>query len=837
MKKFLLTAFVICIGSILILSGCTGPSCGNKNCDANETNSNCPSDCYAAVCGDGKCDIEETKINCAQDCLVAVCGDGACELGESFLSCSLDCNCGDGFCGVGENFTNCPNDCNTENNLCGNGECAGGETAITCSADCNLPLPIVQTGGLGGSGGSGGQGSGGTTPPCTQNCNCGNGVCGADETISNCPADCASSQYPCGNGVCAVDETSANCPTDCGAMPNLCGNGDCVGGETFTNCPQDCPMSRCGDTKCTLAGDCPTIIQGKWGANAVYFNGSSTALSVASNSSLNLTNNFTISLWFKPSTTAQNTKYLLNKGNFFSVLYGYAGSSVEFFSGGGNYIGDDPRTDSGMAVSDTNWHHVVYTYDGINFAGYLDGVNKVLLNKNFSIKETNYDITIGGAGLYYNIFDGNIDEVGIWKRALTNVEVQNLYAGNEVSGATGLWHFNETNPNSRFLDSSGNGNTAVCQGGGEKAANCPADCPSAPICGNGLCEVDENISTCLIDCNLELKEPFIVPVLVMMFFPLSSDGKYINLSGNAENMVPQERASHEKKIIDRTTEIEQILEDGSRYHYYSNSSAMPSMDYQVIETKKFYSLFPITHAGVIGIDNARMLSSDYNTNICDYVDNKGVKEVWMWVYHHKTDFFPVESNQSMGKRVKEFWNHGSYGDISNSARSDDLPQCNNTYTVYHYNQLREVGMTVENHTHQIESIFNSVDQAFMDNNFYGKSLASYPSESYYRCGWTHYPPNALLEYGWYYSSKVYSDCMDWKPDGSGQKTEVNCETWAGPSLSCQADGGIAFKKWWMQSIPGKDNNLTYLGKPMLNWWGIIADFDKTMKLYGKSFTE
>ena len=38
-------------------------------------------------------------------------------------------------------------------------------------------------------------------------------------------------------------------------------------------------------------------------------------------------------------------------------------------------------------------------------------------------------------------------------------------------------------------------------------------------------------------------------------------------------------------------------------------------------------------------------------------------------------------------------------------------------------------------------------------------------------------------------------------------------------------------KWfvyWMQSLPGADNGLSYNGKPLTNWWIFIGDFDHTM---------
>jgi len=74
-------------------SGATGPVCGNGNCEAGETNTNCPDDCPSGpVCGDGTCDAGETNANCPDDCPSGpVCGDGTCDAGETNTNCPADC--------------------------------------------------------------------------------------------------------------------------------------------------------------------------------------------------------------------------------------------------------------------------------------------------------------------------------------------------------------------------------------------------------------------------------------------------------------------------------------------------------------------------------------------------------------------------------------------------------------------------------------------------------------------------------------------------------------------------------------------------------------------------
>jgi len=87
--------------------------------------------------------------------------------------------------------------------------------------------------------------------------------------------------------------------------------------------------------------------------------------------------------------------------------------------GGGNSV------DSGV-VADTEWHHVVVTYDGEILGIYLDEVLKG--TKPISISTEQSDLTIGsvssGSTMLYN---GVIDDVRIYDRVITSDEIHELY--------------------------------------------------------------------------------------------------------------------------------------------------------------------------------------------------------------------------------------------------------------------------------------------------------------------------------------------------------------------------------------------------------------------------
>lgn len=280
------------------------------------------------------------------------------------------------------------------------------------------------------------------------------------------------------------------------------------------------------------------------------------------------------------------------------------------------------------------------------------------------------------------------------------------------------------------------------------------------------------------------------------------------------------------------------LTEGSIYHGYKRPDSPPAIQYVFHETSSEYrEKLPrgrVLNAekGTYRPDYMRILERE---NICDLVDNKGVRQVWLWGYHHG-EIEPTESNMAMGTISKKYWTHGTYGDISNSEKTNDLPTCKYTYVVYNYNMTRAVGEMLEDHSHQFERVFNHLDLVFDhttpnrdDDVFWGKFVGAGTGARIKNpgCGWTHYPPNGVKDYDWYNQTLVESDCMDWKPDGGGKKSQVNCQTWA-DDPTCSEDGGTAFKVWWYQNMPGLQNGLSYRGRPLRNWWEAIYDLDTVL---------
>jgi hypothetical protein len=309
--------------------------------------------------------------------------------------------------------------------------------------------------------------------------------------------------------------------------------------------------------------------------------------------------------------------------------------------------------------------------------------------------------------------------------------------------------------------------------------------------------------------------PMKIPVLIVKYFPVKGDR--IDLAVTGDWNVSLQETRH--KTNNLTQAVINALQEGSRYHGYKDTQAQTSLVYEVLHEIEFFEPLP-----TLPRPGNRVPLTDYRSimkrvEIKKWVEQRGVKEVWIWGYHGGVlDLW--ESNMA-----------SPLGDISNSNRDpNDLPVLKSTYTVYHYNYQRGASEAVEDHMHQIEAVLNFIDgrdrtpsDKWSNLLFWGKFVGSDRSHKIVHpgCGWAHYPPNGERDYDWANKRFIETDIEDWKPDGTGKKQRMNCSRWGGDSL-----------KWfvyWMQNLPGANNGLSYNGKPLTNWWIFIGDFDHAMQ--------
>ncbi len=309
--------------------------------------------------------------------------------------------------------------------------------------------------------------------------------------------------------------------------------------------------------------------------------------------------------------------------------------------------------------------------------------------------------------------------------------------------------------------------------------------------------------------------PWEIPVLVVRYFPVAGDRIDLKATGDWGESLAATREKTERV----TREVIQALEEGSRYHGYKDPAAVPSLRYRVVETLEFLEPLPVKphQPGKVPMTDYRRIME--RVGIRKWVEERGVREVWLWGYHGgKVELW--ESNMA-----------SPFGDVSNSDRNpDDLPVLSRTYTVYHYNYQRGTSEAVEDHMHQIEALLNAIDgrdrtppARWGELLFWGRFVGSDASHKIVtpRCGWAHYPPNAKQDYDWANPRTVMSDIEDWRPDGTGRKQPIDSRKWGGNSLR--------WFVYWMQNLPGQNHGLTDRGRRLTNWWVFVGDYDSARK--------
>ncbi|MCA9062476.1 MAG: hypothetical protein KDA96_05440, partial [Planctomycetaceae bacterium] len=111
------------------------------------------------------------------------------------------------------------------------------------------------------------------------------------------------------------------------------------------------------------------------------------------------------------------------------------------------------------------FHHVAVTADGINVSLYLDGVLQSQQAQPAELLVNNHPLQIGANLPYGNRFDGRIDEIAIFRHALTANQVQSLYdaAGTGLGGGIQI--------SGNFIGTDATGTAAVPNGTGITVQN------------------------------------------------------------------------------------------------------------------------------------------------------------------------------------------------------------------------------------------------------------------------------------------------------------------------------------------------------------------------------
>ena len=184
-------------------------------------------------------------------------------------------------------------------------------------------------------------------------------------------------------------------------------NGTLTGGQTYTN---DSTTDRRGQAD-----------------KALNFNGTTDYVNLGSGITVS---NITVAMWIKTNELPfSEWKHLLG------MFDGDRPVELEGFTAQSNFrwhitTSGGPESLTTSNLPDTGWHHVVATYDGTTMAFYIDGVFDVSDPHDFggAIVGLPDEMWIGNRpDLVFGSWNGKIDDVRIYDRALNTTEITRLF--------------------------------------------------------------------------------------------------------------------------------------------------------------------------------------------------------------------------------------------------------------------------------------------------------------------------------------------------------------------------------------------------------------------------
>jgi hypothetical protein len=166
--------------------------------------------------------------------------------------------------------------------------------------------------------------------------------------------------------------------------------------------------------------------------NGAYFSaGSGNKLTCASNSTLQVTGDFTFSVWVRKDALAAADRVILCKNDATGTDHDYA---ITYNNTTGYHFSAASGSDVsvGTPVGDITWSHLVCWYDSSDqkLRIRVDDTTTYVASATATLAQTTAPFTVGAfTGTFPANHAGFVDEVGFWKRKLNAQEITALYGG------------------------------------------------------------------------------------------------------------------------------------------------------------------------------------------------------------------------------------------------------------------------------------------------------------------------------------------------------------------------------------------------------------------------
>ena len=156
---------------------------------------------------------------------------------------------------------------------------------------------------------------------------------------------------------------------------------------------------------------------------ALSFDGVNDLVTVADAAGLDLSSGMTLEAWVRP-TVAGSWRTVVTKEQSGNLVYGLFSNSDSAQPSGIVSVGplqDIVRGPSGLVLS--SWTHLATTYDGSVLRLYLNGVQVGTRNVSGAMPNSSQPLQIGGNNVWPEWFQGQLDDLRIYNRALSAAEL------------------------------------------------------------------------------------------------------------------------------------------------------------------------------------------------------------------------------------------------------------------------------------------------------------------------------------------------------------------------------------------------------------------------------
>jgi len=229
---------------------------------------------------------------------------------------------------------------------------------------------------------------------------------------------------------------------------------------------------------------------------SLYFNGTDEYVNCGTDASINISGDITVSAFIKTTHTEDNLSIIekyYSGGNGWGIATTNNGQNLFFY--GRTVDGGFEAVASPIIINDGNWHHVVITRAGSEWSIIIDGHLTSQTNSDGSFSNGN-PLVFGQewSNISMYPYNGYLDNVGIWDRALTDEEIESITYGDfdatSISNLAGYWDFDVN-----VQDLSGNENHGQLNGTSWSLTDITPGCTD-PLAENYSSNVNLNDGSC-----------------------------------------------------------------------------------------------------------------------------------------------------------------------------------------------------------------------------------------------------------------------------------------------------------------------------------------------------